>query len=371
MMDEVDKIGTDFRGDPSAALLEVLDPEQNVAFSDHYLNLPFDLSRVLFITTANLADPIPSALKDRMEVIELAGYTEEEKLVIAKQFLIPRQLKENGIAKEQVRISPNAIRQVISQYTLEAGLRNLEREIATICRKVARKVAEGEKGPYSVTCGNLHRYLGPPQYLPEFEQEYHEIGVATGLAWTQAGGEMLYVEASTMKGKGELTLTGQLGEVMQESAKAAFSYARAHAKELGIKPGFYQDTDIHVHVPAGAVPKDGPSAGVTLATAVISTLTGRAVTRDIAMTGEISLRGRVLPIGGLKEKALAALRAKVYKIILPEKNSKDLAEIPKTIKRKLSFIPVSHMDQVLKHVLRPKPRKRSSKKQPSRAKHRS
>jgi ATP-dependent Lon protease len=360
MMDEVDKIGADFRGDPAAALLEVLDPEQNVSFSDHYLNLPFDLSKVMFITTANLADPISSALKDRMELIELAGYTEEEKLAIAQQFLIPRQIKENGIRGKDIKIGPEALRRMISQYTLEAGLRNLEREIATICRKAARKVAEGEKGPFTITVANLHRYLGVPKYLPELDQLFHEVGVATGLAWTQAGGEVLYVEAATMKGKGELILTGQLGEVMQESAKAALTYARSHAKALRIRGNFQQDADIHIHVPAGAIPKDGPSAGVTMATALVSTLTGRPVSRDIAMTGEITLRGRVLPIGGLKEKALAALRAGVQKVIIPEKNKKDLDEIPSNIKRKLTFIPVSHMDSVLSLALHPKPRKKRS-----------
>lgn len=362
MMDEVDKIGADFRGDPAAALLEVLDPEQNVAFSDHYLNLPFDLSKVMFITTANLSDPIPTALKDRMEVIELAGYTEEEKLAIAQQFLIPRQIKENGITPSRIRIGPKAVRKIISQYTLEAGLRNLEREIATVCRKVARKVAEGEKGIFTVTCANIHRYLGVPKYIPEMEQEHHEVGVATGLAWTQVGGEVLYVEASTMKGKGELTLTGQLGDVMQESAKAALTYARSHAKSLGIRPNFYQDLDIHIHVPAGAIPKDGPSAGVTMATAVVSTLSGRPVSRDVAMTGEITLRGRILPVGGLKEKALAALRMNIRKIIIPEKNKKDLAEIPSNIKRKLTFVPVSCMDEVLRFTLHPKsPKKKTGK----------
>ena len=361
MMDEVDKIGADFRGDPAAALLEVLDPEQNVSFSDHYLNVPFDLSKVMFITTANLADPVPSALRDRMEIIELSGYTEEEKLFIAQKFLIPRQIKENGITGKRISIGSKAVRKIISEYTLEAGLRNLEREIATICRKVARKVAEGQKGIFKVTCANLHLYLGVPKYLPELDQECHEIGVSTGLAWTQAGGEVLYVEASTMKGKGELTLTGQLGEVMQESARAAFSYARAHAKSLGFRANFYQDTDIHVHVPAGAIPKDGPSAGVTIAMALVSALSGRPVSRDIAMTGEITLRGRVLLVGGLKEKALAALRANVQKIIIPEKNKKDLVEIPSNIRRKVTFIPVSHMDQVLEVALHPKPRKKGPK----------
>jgi ATP-dependent Lon protease len=355
MMDEVDKIGADFRGDPSAALLEVLDPEQNFSFSDHYLNTPFDLSKVMFITTANLADPIHPALKDRMEAIELAGYTEEEKLAIAQQFLIPRQIKENGITSRHVRIGLKALRKTISQYTLEAGLRNLEREIGTICRKVARKVAEGEKGLFTITCANLHRYLSVPRYLPELEQESHEVGVATGLAWTQAGGEVLYIEASTMKGKGDLILTGQLGEVMQESAKAALTYARSNAKALGISDNFYQDIDIHIHVPAGAIPKDGPSAGATMVTALASTLSGRPVNRDVAMTGEITLRGRILPVGGLKEKALAALRADVRRVVIPEKNKKDLAEIPSNIKRKLAFLPVSHVDEVLRIALKQKP----------------
>jgi ATP-dependent Lon protease len=360
MMDEVDKIGADFRGDPAAALLEVLDPEQNVSFSDHYLNLPFDFSKVMFITTANLADPIPPALKDRMEIIEFAGYTEEEKLVIAQHFLIPRQIKENGISPKQASIGPKALRMIISQYTLEAGVRNLEREIATICRKVARKVAEGDKGLFGITCNNLHRYLGVPKYGAELEQEYNEVGVATGLAWTQMGGEVLYVEACTMKGKGELILTGQLGEVMQESAKAALTYARSHASALGIRSNFCQDADIHIHVPAGAIPKDGPSAGVTMAAALVSTLCEMPVSRDIAMTGEITLRGRVLPVGGLKEKALAALRANVRRIIIPEKNKKDLVEIPRNIKRKLTFIPVSNMDEVLKLALQPRADKKKT-----------
>jgi ATP-dependent Lon protease len=301
------------------------------------------------------SDTIHPALKDRMETIELAGYTEEEKLAIARQFLIPRQTKENGITSKQVRIGLNALRRIISQYTLEAGLRNLEREIGTICRKVARKVAEGENGPFTITCANLHLYLGVPRYLPELEQESDEVGVATGLAWTQAGGEVLYVEASTMKGKGDLILTGQLGEVMQESAKAALTYARSNAKALGIRENFCQDIDIHIHVPAGSIPKDGPSAGATMVAALASALSGRPVNRDVAMTGEITLRGRVLPVGGLKEKALAALRADVHKVIIPEKNKKDLVEIPSNIKHKLGFLPVSHVDEVLKIVLKQKP----------------
>ncbi len=351
MMDEIDKIGLDFRGDPSAALLEVLDPEQNSAFSDHYLNLPFDLSKVMFILTANLVDPIPSALVDRMEIIRLSGYTEEEKLQIAQQYLLPRQLKENGLQSEDLKLSPGVIREIIAHYTQEAGLRNLEREIGSLCRKVARRIAEGDKGPFAVTRGNLHLYLGPPRYLPEAEQEKDEIGVATGLAWTETGGELLHVEASLMRGKGGLTLTGHLGEVMKESAQAALSYARARSERLGLEDDFYEKLDVHLHVPAGAIPKDGPSAGVTMATALISALTQVPVRKDVAMTGEVTLRGKVLPIGGLKEKALAALRAHMKKIIIPAANQKDLTEIPKNVKRKLKFTAVENMDEVLEEAL--------------------
>jgi ATP-dependent Lon protease len=347
ILDEVDKIGMDFRGDPAAALLEVLDPEQNHSFSDHYLNVAFDLSRVMFITTANLVDPIPSALRDRMEVIRLAGYTEEEKLEIVRRHLLPRQLTENGLRSQDFRISNEVIKQVIMYYTLEAGLRNLEREIGSLCRKVARRIAEGQKGPFAITRGNLHLFLGPPRYLPEGEVEKDEVGVATGLAWTQVGGETLAVEASLMKGKGQLTLTGQLGDVMKESGQAALSYARARADRLNLEPDFYENLDIHIHVPAGATPKDGPSAGVTMATALISALTQIPVRRDVAMTGEITLRGKVLPIGGLKEKAIAALRARVKEVIIPEANKKDLVEIPKNVKRRLKFVPVADMDEVL------------------------
>ena len=352
MMDEIDKIGTDFRGDPSSALLEVLDPEQNYAFSDHYLNLPFDLSKVMFITTANLLDPIPDALKDRMEVLELAGYTEEEKLEIVKKFIIERQLVENGLNNKLLQISDEALKKIVSEYTKEAGLRNLEREIASVCRKVARKVAEGEKKPALVVPKTVEEYLGVPKFLSEVEQEEDEVGVATGLAWTPVGGEILYVEATTMKGKGSLTLTGHLGDVMKESAHAALSYTRSRAKSLGLTEDFYKEIDIHIHVPAGAIPKDGPSAGVTMATALISTLTKIPVSKDITMTGEITLRGRVLPIGGVKEKALAALRAKIRTIILPEKNKKDIEEIPKDIQKKLNFIFVKHMDDVLRIALK-------------------
>ena len=351
MLDELDKMGADFRGDPSAALLEVLDPEQNHAFSDHYLNLPFDLSNVLFICTANLLDPIPAALADRMEVLQLSGYTNEEKLEIARKYLVPRQLEDNGISTKLLEISDDALLRIIGEYTKEAGLRNLEREIASIFRKVARKVAEGKTDSTRITRANVQSYLGAPKFLPESEQEHHEIGVATGLAWTSAGGEILYVEASLSKGRGNLTLTGQLGDVMKESAQAAVSYARAHARTLGIEADFYQKLDIHIHVPAGAIPKDGPSAGITMATGLISALTRRPVSRDVAMTGEITLRGRVLPIGGLKEKSLAAMRAGIQTIIIPERNEKDLDEIPKPLRRKLRWVIAKNMSEVLKVAL--------------------
>ncbi|HWP34831.1 MAG TPA: endopeptidase La, partial [Thermodesulfobacteriota bacterium] len=351
MLDEVDKLGTDFRGDPSAALLEVLDPQQNHAFSDHYLNVPFDLSKVMFITTANLLDPIPSALKDRMEVLRLAGYTEEEKLRIARQFLIPRQLAENGITAEVLDLSDQALLAIIQYYTREAGLRNLEREIGTICRKVARRIAEGEKGPFRVTAQNLHKYLGAPKFLPEEEHEVDEVGVATGLAWTEVGGDVLRVEATMMKGKGKLTLTGHLGEIMKESAQAALSYARSRADALGIPKDAFDERDFHIHVPAGAIPKDGPSAGITIATALVSLLTGVPVRHDVAMTGEITLRGRVLPVGGLKEKTLAAARAKIGTVIIPERNRKDMEELPAYLRRKVTFVPVKNMDQVLEVAL--------------------
>jgi ATP-dependent Lon protease len=351
MLDELDKMGADFRGDPSAALLEVLDPEQNHAFSDHYLNLPFDLSNVLFICTANLLDPIPAALADRMEVLQLSGYTNEEKLEIAHKYLVPRQLEDNGISRKHLEISDDALLRIIGEYTKEAGLRNLEREIASIFRKVARKVAEGKTELTRITRANIQTFLGAPKFLPESEQEHHEIGVATGLAWTSTGGEILYVEASLSKGRGNLTLTGQLGDVMKESAQAAVSYARAHARALGIEPDFYQRLDIHIHVPAGAIPKDGPSAGITMATALISALTRRRVSRDVAMTGEITLRGRVLPIGGLKEKALAAVRAGIKTIITPERNEKDFDDIPKPLRRKLNWVLAQNMSDVLKIAL--------------------
>jgi ATP-dependent Lon protease len=352
MMDEVDKVGMDFRGDPAAALLEVLDPEQNNSFSDHYLGVPFDLSEVLFIMTANLVDPILSALRDRMEIIELSGYTEEEKVGIARQFLIPRQLKEHGITKKDVHMTDQAVRLIISQYTREAGVRNLEREIASVFRKVAKKIAEGKSKRYIITPKNVHKYLGIPKYLPEAEQEKDEVGVATGLAWTESGGDIIYVEATTMKGKGNLTLTGHLGNVMKESAQAALSYVRSRDKTLGIKADAFSKNDIHIHVPAGAIPKDGPSAGITMASALASTLTGTPLRRDVAMTGEVTLRGRVLPIGGLKEKILAARRAGIQTVILPKRNEKDLEEVPKQVRRGMNFVFAETMDDVLKVALK-------------------
>ncbi|RQW89988.1 MAG: endopeptidase La [Geobacter sp.] len=351
MLDEIDKLGSDFRGDPSSALLEILDPEQNHAFSDHYINLPFNLSNVMFIATANQMDPVPSALRDRMEVIRLAGYTEEEKLEISKRYLIPRQITENGISEDIVSFSDEAIKTIISKYTREAGLRNLEREIGSICRKVARKVAEGKKQRTVITANSIAKYLGPPKFLREMEMESNEIGVATGLAWTPVGGEVLFVEATIMKGKGGLTLTGQLGDVMKESAQAALSFIRSKTTEFLLPDDFYTNLEIHVHVPAGAIPKDGPSAGITMATALVSALTKIPVRRDVAMTGEITLRGKVLPIGGLKEKMLAAIRAGITTIIIPEQNRKDLDEIPKHILKKIKIVSASNIDEVLKLAL--------------------
>lgn len=347
MMDEIDKLGSDFRGDPSSALLEAFDPEQNFEFSDHYLNLPFDLSNVIFILTANLTDTIPSALLDRMEIIPLSGYMEEEKMIIARKYLLPRQIKENGLKTRTMNINTEALQQLIREYTSEAGLRNLEREIGNICRKVARKIAEGGKRPFHITKGNLQKYMGVPKYFPEMDQENSQVGLSTGLAWTQAGGEVLYVEASLIRGKGDLIVTGQLGDVMQESARAAVTYARANLSSYKIKENLFENHDVHIHVPAGAIPKDGPSAGIAMATALISTLTNKPVCKDVAMTGEITLRGRVLPIGGLKEKSLGALRAGIHTIILPEKNKKDLTEIPANVKRKIRFVPVNNMDEVI------------------------
>ncbi len=357
MIDEVDKLCSDFQGDPAAALLEVLDPEQNKEFVDHYLGVPFDLSKVMFIATANMTDPIPPALLDRMEVIYLSGYTPEEKLVIARKYLLPRQLKEHGLTEKDIAFSDKVIFKVISEYTAEAGVRELERKLAALCRKVARKLAEGEKGPFKITVANLHRYLGPPEYVEELAQEEDEIGVATGLAWTPYGGEVLYIEVTVMEGKGNLILTGQLGEIMKESAQAALSYIRTRAKELDISPKFYEKYDLHIHIPSGAIPKDGPSAGVTMAVAMISALSRRPVSKEVAMTGEITLRGRILPVGGIKEKALAALRKGIRKVLIPEKNLKDLEDIPPELRRKIEFLPVKHLDQVLEVTLLKKKRR--------------
>ena len=351
MLDEIDKVGADFRGDPSAALLEALDPEQNHAFSDHYLEVPFDLSEVIFITTANVLDTIHPALLDRMEVITLPGYTEEDKVQIAQGHLLPKQLKEHGLTAEQVHLSEEALRLVIREYTKEAGVRNLERELAAICRKIARRVAEGEKQPTVVKKSDISRYLGPPRFSYGSAEERDEIGVATGVAWTQFGGDLISVEVNTMEGRQELILTGQLGDVMQESAKAALSYARSRAADLGIPSGFFENHTIHIHVPAGAVPKDGPSAGITIATALVSALTGRPVRRDVAMTGEVTLRGRVLPIGGVKEKVLAAHRAGIKHFILPSRNRKDLDEVPAGVLKSIKMHFVDHVDEVLRLAL--------------------
>jgi ATP-dependent Lon protease len=353
MLDEVDKLGLDFRGDPSAALLEVLDPEQNHAFSDHYLEVPYDLSKVLFITTANILDPIPPALQDRMEVIRFPGYIDEEKLEIARRFLIPRQLEEHGLAEAEILLTESALRAIIRDYTYEAGVRNLERGIANICRKVARRVAEGGTAPRRVLASSLTRYLGPPQFTHSLVEKQDGIGVATGVAWTEAGGDLMPVEAVLMPGKGNLMLTGQLGEILQESAQAALSYARSCCEDYDIDPDLFDKTDIHIHLPEGAIPKDGPSAGITIATALISALTGRAVRHDVGMTGEITLRGRVLPVGGLKEKMLTAYRAGLKTVIIPKRNKKDLIEIPARVKRGIRTVLADQMEEVLPEALLP------------------
>ena len=361
MLDEIDKIGNDFRGDPSSALLEVLDPEQNNSFADHYLAVPFDLSKVMFITTGNLVDTIPGPLRDRMEIIYLSGYTTEEKLGIARNYLIPKQLEEHGISDKVLKLTDSGLFNLISQYTREAGVRNLEREIAHLCRKVAKKIAEGRDKPFVMTAKNIHKYLGVPKFLPEEEIEKDEVGVSTGLAWTESGGDIIYVEATTMKGKGHLTLTGQLGDIMKESAQAALSYVRSKAAFLGINEDMFSKIDLHIHVPAGAIPKDGPSAGITMATAIASALTGKPVSKNVAMTGEVTLRGRVLPIGGLKEKTLAAKRMGIKKVIVPERNRKDLEDIPKYIKKDMEFVFAETMDDVLKVALKKIEKKKPKK----------
>jgi ATP-dependent Lon protease len=354
MLDEVDKLGTDFRGDPSSALLEVLDPEQNCAFSDHYLEVPYDLSNVLFITTANVLFTVPDALQDRMEVIEFPGYTEEEKVEIALRFLIPRQLEANGLRDARFDLTQGALRTLVREYTLEAGVRNLERAIASICRKVARQRAEGKPPVKRVGQRSLAAYLGPPEYVPGLPEDEDGVGIAMGLAWTQAGGVLTPVEVALMPGKGELTLTGQLGDVMRESAQAALTYTRSRSDELDIDPATFDSTDIHIHLPEGSIPKDGPSAGITIAVALISALTDRKVRHDVGMTGEITLRGRVLPVGGLKEKVLAAHRASLKTVVLPKRNHKDLSDIPAKVRRGISTIILADsMDQVLQAALLP------------------
>jgi ATP-dependent Lon protease len=356
MMDEVDKIGHDFRGDPSAALLEVLDPEQNNTFADHYLEIPYDLSNVMFVATANIADPIPPPLRDRMEILEIPGYTRREKLAIAKQHLIPKQLEDHGLSTEQLEMTDESVEELIEHYTREAGVRSLERTIASVIRGVAVKVAEGDTTKRTLkTEEDLREYLGPIKFTSEVAERTEETGVATGLAWTSVGGEILFIEVTKMFGTGKMQLTGQLGDVMKESAHAALSYVRTNAERFGIPRDFLEKSDLHVHIPAGAMPKDGPSAGITMFTAIISLLTGIRVRHDVAMTGEISLRGRVLPIGGLKEKILAAHRAGIKRVLLPERNKGDLEEVPKEIRDELEFVPVKQLDEVLDAALESMP----------------
>ncbi|HSN91527.1 MAG TPA: endopeptidase La, partial [Anaeromyxobacteraceae bacterium] len=358
MLDEIDKLGADFRGDPSAALLEVLDPEQNNSFSDHYLDVAYDLSKVMFIATANLLDPIPGPLKDRMEILELPGYTFEEKVHIARNHLIPKQLREHGLSSESITLTEKAIIKIIIEYTREAGVRNMERRIADVCRAVAVEVASGKvaiDGKRTVDEGDLAEMLGPEKFYNETAERTEIPGVATGLAWTAAGGDILFIEATRMTGKGSLTLTGQLGDVMKESAQAALSYLRSKADGLGIPANFLEKTDLHIHFPAGAIPKDGPSAGVTILTALVSLLTGVRVRSDVAMTGEVTLRGLVLPVGGIKEKVLAAHRAGIKRVIIPARNEKDLIDVPEQARKELDFVFAGHMDEVLAAALEENP----------------
>ena len=351
MLDEVDKLGTDYRGDPASALLEVLDPAQNFSFTDHYLDVAFDLSRVFFIATANVQDTIPGPLRDRMEIIELPGYTEHEKLEIARRYLLARQKQENGIPEDSLRLSDGGIREIIRSYTREAGVRNLERELGSVCRGIARKIARGETETTVVGEENIADFLGPIRFRWELASEEDEVGVATGLAATAVGGDVLFVEATTIPGKGRLILTGKLGDVMQESAQAALTYARSRALTLDIAPAFFDKNDLHVHVPAGAIPKDGPSAGVTMATALVSAITRRRVRKDVAMTGEITLRGKVLPVGAIRDKVLAAHRAGSRSVIIPRDNENDLIDVPEEVRRDLSVLLVEHVDEVLKAAL--------------------
>lgn len=368
MLDEIDKMGTDYKGDPSAALLEVLDPEQNSNFRDHYLNVPYDLSNVMFVCTANVLEQIPGPLRDRMEVINLSGYSREEKVAISKRYLVPKQMEENGITNNDIEITDEGIEEVIRGYTREAGLRNLERQIGSLCRKVAKKIATGTKAKTHIFSHTVEELLGPATYTHDDEIESDEVGVATGLAWTAAGGEVLYIEVCKMKGAG-ITLTGQLGDVMKESAKAAVGYIRSHAQELGIDPDFFDNHEVHIHLPAGAIPKDGPSAGITLATAIISLVTGMPISKTVAMTGEITLKGKVLPIGGVKEKSLAAMRMGVETVIIPWKNKKDLVDIPEEYREKINFVAVKTIEEVLDIALvgwkKSKQKKGSSKSRPS------
>ncbi|MBD2860969.1 endopeptidase La [Paenibacillus oceani] len=351
LLDEIDKMSMDFRGDPASALLEVLDPEQNGTFSDHYIELPFDLSNVMFVTTANAVHNIPRPLLDRMEMLYIPGYTELEKLQIGIRYLLPKQIKDHGLTVDQVRIGEETLMKVVREYTREAGVRNLEQQIATLCRKSAKEIVSGEKTTIEITPDNLKDYLGPAKFRVNLADQNDQVGAVNGLAWTEVGGDTLVIEVTVMPGSGKLTLTGKLGDVMKESAQAAFSYTRSKAEQLSIAPDFHEKNDIHIHIPEGAIPKDGPSAGITMATALISALTNIPVSKSVAMTGEITLRGRVLPIGGLKEKSLAAHRAGVKKILLPKDNEKDLQDIPETVRNELTFVPVHHMDQVLEHAL--------------------
>ncbi len=351
ILDEIDKMASDFRGDPASALLEVLDPEQNNSFSDHYIEIPYDLSKVMFVTTANSTHTIPRPLLDRMELLHISGYTEIEKLHIAQRYLLPKKIKEHGLTEETMEVKEDALIEVIRRYTREAGVRNLEREMATLCRKSAKIIVSGDKEEVVISKENLNEFLGKPRFRYGMAESEDQVGAATGLAWTPVGGDTLTIEVSTFTGKGKLILTGQLGDVMKESAQAAFSYIRSKAEELHIDPNFLDNNDIHIHVPEGAIPKDGPSAGITMATALISSLTGTPVSKTVGMTGEITLRGRVLPIGGLKEKTLAAHRAGLKTIIIPKENEKDLEDIPDSVKQDLTFVIVEHLDQVLEKAL--------------------
>ena len=368
MLDEIDKIGTDFRGDPAAALLEVLDPEQNATFSDHYLELDFDLSEVMFITTANVLSTIPPALIDRMEVIEFPGYIEEEKIEIALRFLIPRQLAESGLDENEIEFKVSALKEIIREYTFEAGVRDLERRIGMVCRKIARLKSEKKRFSHSISVAQLEKFLGPPEFFEPEKERDAEIGVATAIAWTESGGDIMPIETITTDGKGNIQITGQVGDIMQESAQAGFSYLKSRAKEFGLKPTTFEHLDVHIHVPEGAIPKDGPSAGISIATALISLFTGRKVHPDVAMTGEITLRGRVLPVGGIREKILAAHRAGIKQVLIPDKNSKDLVDVPRKVKMDMNITLVKHMDEVLEAALYPPPAVDKKEKPPRKAK---